>query len=147
MMTLPFQHGVTLSRWLKAVKVMLEKDPGSPKINRLQIIVIVEADMNMIMKVIWTRRLVPQAEKWKYISPVQFRNQKGRTALDTLLLKITTMDLLWLFRLNGALLNNDAVACYDRMIPALSSLHLQSLGLPELAATCSVQLNKRMRHH
>eukprot|EP00957_Ditylum_brightwellii_P087866 6691353-Ditylum_brightwellii.AAC.1 len=99
------------------------------------------------MKVIWARRLVPQAEKWKYISPVQFGNQKGRTALDTLLLKITTMDLLRLFRLNGALLNNDAVACYDRMIPALSSLYLQSLGLPELAATCSVQLNKRMRHH
>eukprot|EP00957_Ditylum_brightwellii_P011134 843796-Ditylum_brightwellii.AAC.2 len=100
---------------------MLEKDPGSPKINRLQVIVIVEADMNMIMKVIWKRCLVPQAEKWKYISPVQFGNRKGRTALNLLLLKITTMDLLQLFSLNGALLNNDAVACYDRMIPALSS--------------------------
>jgi hypothetical protein len=35
MMTLPFQHSFTPSRWLKAVDVMLEKDPGSPKINRL----------------------------------------------------------------------------------------------------------------
>eukprot|EP00957_Ditylum_brightwellii_P102760 7831129-Ditylum_brightwellii.AAC.2 len=79
------------------------------------------------MKVIWVRCLVPQAEKCNYISPVQFGNQKGRTALDALLLKITTMDLLRLFRLNGALLNNYGVACYDRMIPALSSLRLQSL--------------------
>eukprot|EP00957_Ditylum_brightwellii_P034124 2586810-Ditylum_brightwellii.AAC.1 len=124
MMPLPIQHGFTPSRWLKAVDVMLEKDPSSPEINRLQIIVIVKADMNMIMKVIWVRRLVPQAEKCNYISPVQFGNQKGRTALDALLLKITTMDLFRLFRLNGALLNNDAVACYDRMVPALLSLHL-----------------------
>eukprot|EP00957_Ditylum_brightwellii_P119388 9108010-Ditylum_brightwellii.AAC.1 len=75
MMSLPFQHGFTPSRWLKAVDVMLEKDPGSPKINRLRIIVIIEADMNMIMKGIWARRLVPQAEKWKYISPVDFGNR------------------------------------------------------------------------
>eukprot|EP00957_Ditylum_brightwellii_P028207 2129617-Ditylum_brightwellii.AAC.1 len=33
MMSFPFQYGFTLTRWLKAVDVMLEKDPGSPKIN------------------------------------------------------------------------------------------------------------------
>eukprot|EP00957_Ditylum_brightwellii_P145517 11079943-Ditylum_brightwellii.AAC.1 len=106
MMSLPFQYGFTPSRWLKAVDVMLEKDPGSPKINHLQIIVIIEAHMNMIMKVIWARHLVPQAESHDYISQVQLRNRK-----------------------------------------ALSSLHLQSLGLPEMAVTCSVQLNKRMKHY
>eukprot|EP00957_Ditylum_brightwellii_P175996 13401587-Ditylum_brightwellii.AAC.1 len=76
---------------------MLEKDPGSPKLNHLWIIVIVEADMNMVMKVIWARHLVPQAESHGYISLVQFENQKGCKALDELLLKITTMDLLRLF--------------------------------------------------
>eukprot|EP00957_Ditylum_brightwellii_P132780 10124936-Ditylum_brightwellii.AAC.1 len=126
---------------------MLEKDQGSPKLHQLCIIVIVEADMNMIMKVIWARRLVPQAEKHNYISRGLFGNQKGRTALDALLLKITTIDSLCLFHLNGGLLNNDAVTCYDRMIPALSSIHFLSLGLPEAAAKCSVLLNKRMKHH
>eukprot|EP00957_Ditylum_brightwellii_P157113 11957980-Ditylum_brightwellii.AAC.1 len=70
------------------------------------------------MKVIWARRLVPRAEETNCITRVQFGNRKGKTALDNLLLKITTMDSLRLFRLNGALLNNDAVACYNRMIPA-----------------------------
>eukprot|EP00957_Ditylum_brightwellii_P136729 10426576-Ditylum_brightwellii.AAC.1 len=115
--------------------------------HRLHIIVIVEANMNMIMKVIWARRLVPRAEETNYISRVQFGNWKGKTVLDALLLKITTMDSLQLFRLNGALLNNDAVACYDRMIPAVLSLHLQSLGLPESAAICSVKFNKQMKHY
>eukprot|EP00957_Ditylum_brightwellii_P120895 9220547-Ditylum_brightwellii.AAC.1 len=55
MMTLPFRYRFTPLRWLKAVDVMLGKDPGSLKINMLRIIVIVEADTNMIMKVIWAR--------------------------------------------------------------------------------------------
>eukprot|EP00957_Ditylum_brightwellii_P130737 9974474-Ditylum_brightwellii.AAC.1 len=33
------------------------------------------------------------------------------------------------------------------MIPALSSLHLQCIGLPESAAICSAQLNKKMKHY
>eukprot|EP00957_Ditylum_brightwellii_P075227 5716766-Ditylum_brightwellii.AAC.1 len=69
--------------------------------------------MNGIMKVIWNRRLVPAVEKAGMLSPVQFGNRKGQTALDTLLLKVVTMDCLRLFCLNGAILNNDATACYD----------------------------------
>eukprot|EP00957_Ditylum_brightwellii_P136656 10421524-Ditylum_brightwellii.AAC.1 len=65
------------------------------------------------MKVIWNRRLVPAAEKAGMLSPVQFGNRKGRTALDALLLNVVTMDCVRLFRLNGAILNNNATACYD----------------------------------
>eukprot|EP00957_Ditylum_brightwellii_P116054 8853463-Ditylum_brightwellii.AAC.1 len=127
--------------------MMLEKDIGSPKIMRLRIIVIVEGDMNAIMKVIWNRCLVPVAEKAGMLSPVQFGNMKGRTALDALLLKVVSMDCLRLFRHNSAILNNNTTACYDRMIPELSSLHLQSLGLPKKAANYSVLLNHDMKHH
>eukprot|EP00957_Ditylum_brightwellii_P106288 8108142-Ditylum_brightwellii.AAC.2 len=62
MMALPFLLGFTPIRWQKAIDIMLEKDPGSPKITQLQIIVIVEGNMNAIMKVIWNKRLVPVAE-------------------------------------------------------------------------------------
>ena len=81
------------------------------------------------------------------LSEVQFRNRKGRTALDTLLLKIITTDSICLLRLNGAILNNGAVACYDRMIPECTALHLRSLGLPEPATKSSVLLNHNMQHH
>eukprot|EP00957_Ditylum_brightwellii_P020569 1550553-Ditylum_brightwellii.AAC.1 len=56
------------------------------------------------------------------------------------------MDSLYLFRLNGTVLNNDTKACYDRMIPEVTSLHLQSLCLPPAALKCSVLLNKSMLH-
>eukprot|EP00957_Ditylum_brightwellii_P168017 12790279-Ditylum_brightwellii.AAC.1 len=57
------------------------------------------------------------------------------------------MDSLRLFRLNGTVLNNDAKACYDRMIPEVTALHLQSLGLPDNATKCSVEINQKMKHY
>eukprot|EP00957_Ditylum_brightwellii_P143235 10913203-Ditylum_brightwellii.AAC.1 len=133
MMVLPFLLGFTPQRWQTAIDVMLEKNPGRPKISRLRIIVIVGGNMNTIMKVIWNIRIVPVVEKTWFISPVQFGNRKGRTALDALLLKVVTMDCFHLFHLNGVILNNNATSCYDRMIPEVTSIHLQSLGLPEEA--------------
>eukprot|EP00957_Ditylum_brightwellii_P019597 1478368-Ditylum_brightwellii.AAC.1 len=73
--------------------------------------------MNLVMKVIWNKRLVPVAKQFHFLSPVQFGNRTGKTSLDALLLKIATMDSLRLFQLNSAVLNNDAKTCYDRMIP------------------------------
>eukprot|EP00957_Ditylum_brightwellii_P079657 6057365-Ditylum_brightwellii.AAC.1 len=96
-MALTFLLGFTPSRWQKTIDIMLEKDPGSPKITQLQIIVIVEGDMNAIIKVIWNRRLVLVAETTGLISPVHFSNRKGHTALDALLLKVVTLDCFQLF--------------------------------------------------
>eukprot|EP00957_Ditylum_brightwellii_P100395 7652328-Ditylum_brightwellii.AAC.1 len=79
----------------------------------------------------------PDSRKQQLLSPVQFGNRKGKISLGVLLLKITTMDCLQLFCLNGAVLNNNAMACYDRMIPEVTALHLQSLGLTSAATKCS----------
>eukprot|EP00957_Ditylum_brightwellii_P003214 244903-Ditylum_brightwellii.AAC.1 len=98
------------------------------------------------MKIIWNKSLVPTVESSNLLSPVQFGNRKGKTSLGALLLKIITMGCLRLFRLNSAVLNNDAMACYDQMIPEVTALHLQSLGLPSEATKCSVLLNHNMTH-
>eukprot|EP00957_Ditylum_brightwellii_P106030 8087923-Ditylum_brightwellii.AAC.2 len=57
------------------------------------------------------------------------------------------MDCFCLFCLNGAILNNSTTACYNYMIPELTSIHLQRFGLPEEAVNCSVLLNHNMCHH
>eukprot|EP00957_Ditylum_brightwellii_P113748 8672558-Ditylum_brightwellii.AAC.1 len=147
MMSMPWLAGFTPLRWERAIDCMLEKDPGNSRIERLWLIVIVEGDMNATLKIIWNKRLVPTAEKANFLSSVQFGNWKGRTALDALLMKIVTMDCICLFHLNGAILNNDAAACYDRMIPELMVVHLKVLGLPNNATKTSVQLNHKTKHH
>lgn len=52
------KHGIAIPRWCKATNVMIEKDPGRPKINRLRIIHLFEADFNFILKLMWGHRLV-----------------------------------------------------------------------------------------
>eukprot|EP00957_Ditylum_brightwellii_P166824 12697568-Ditylum_brightwellii.AAC.1 len=121
MMSIPWLVGFTPSHWEKTIDCMLEKDPGNPWLHRLRLIVIVEVDMSVTLKIIWNQRLVPTAEKTQCLSPVQFGNRKGQTSLDALLLKIVTMDCMRLYCLNGAILNNNAAACYDRMILELTA--------------------------
>eukprot|EP00957_Ditylum_brightwellii_P036148 2738911-Ditylum_brightwellii.AAC.1 len=39
------------------------------------------------------------------------------------------------------------MACYDQMIPEVTALYLQSLGLPSEATKCSVLLNHNMTRY
>eukprot|EP00957_Ditylum_brightwellii_P127628 9732984-Ditylum_brightwellii.AAC.1 len=82
------------SRWHMALDVMLEKNPGDPKINQLHVMMIGEGNINAIMK---------------------FGSHECRTAPNTLLLKITAMDTIQLFHLNSALITSNEVACYDQI--------------------------------
>ena len=66
MVSMPFRHGFPTSRRCEYLKVMLEKDPTNPLIHRLCIIVILKADFNTTLRIIWMRRLFPVAEKMKY---------------------------------------------------------------------------------
>eukprot|EP00957_Ditylum_brightwellii_P116063 8854271-Ditylum_brightwellii.AAC.1 len=57
------------------------------------------------------------------------------------------MDYIHLYRVNGAILNNNATDCYNCMIPELTAVHLQALGLPDSTTVTSVKLNQNAKHH
>ena len=77
MMPLPFEHGFAPSRWRQCLEVMLEKQPGNPLIHRLRIIVLLEADFNIALRIIWMRRLFPAAEKMGFAKE-QWGSRKNR---------------------------------------------------------------------
>lgn len=60
-MNLTIQRGISVAQWCKATNVLLEKDPGTPCINRLRIIHLFEADFNLFLKIVWGSRLVKKA--------------------------------------------------------------------------------------
>ena len=45
-------------RWTHETEVMLEKDPGDPKLDRLRIICLYEADYNLFLKIMWAHGLI-----------------------------------------------------------------------------------------
>jgi hypothetical protein len=77
MMDLPMKHKFSPLRWQNAIQVLLEKDKGRPNIERLRTIQLVEADLNMVLRIIYGRRLVHHAEDHKLLPKSQFGSRPG----------------------------------------------------------------------
>ena len=59
--------GVSLTRWLTSLVVMIEKIPALPRINKLRVINIYEADYNLLLKYFWPKQATKHAVKEKTI--------------------------------------------------------------------------------
>jgi hypothetical protein len=53
LMSTPFEFGFTLDRWLHALLVMLEKIKGQPCLDKLRVIQLLEADLNIMPCIIF----------------------------------------------------------------------------------------------
>ena len=59
--------GMPLTRWLTSLVVMIEKIPTVPRINKLRVVNIYEADYNLLLKYIWPKQVTKHAVKEKTI--------------------------------------------------------------------------------
>ena len=135
MLNIVTRTGLTPRRWCRAISILLEKDPGRPSINRLRIIHLFEADYNLFLKTLWARRLVQRGEEYKQFGEAQQGSRKGRTANDAVMLKRLTYDLTRIQRTNLGTFDNDAKACYDRIVNGIAMLAAKRLGMPTTAIT------------
>ena len=63
--------GVPLEQWQTCVSCHIKKYPGSPKLHRLWIIHIYEADLSLVLKLLWSQKLIRHAEQhlsWEKIN-------------------------------------------------------------------------------
>ena len=114
------------------MEVMLEKNPGNPLIPRLRIIVLLEADFNIALRIIWMRRLFPAAEKMRF-APEQWGSCKNRHSTYCATMKLLTFESCRHRRMWIAMMAMDAAACYDRIITYLSNVCERRHGLPKKA--------------
>ena len=133
LMNLPLKHGKPLSRWENSTMCMIEKDIGQPKIHRLRLIHLFEADMNGIAKIIWARRFIYHCQDHNLLHSSQHGGLPGFETQHVLLKFRMTTDSALLMRHNLAVNNNDAEACYDRIIPAINGISHMSKGMPASA--------------
>ena len=127
------QQGFVLDRWKTIVSAMIEKIPGTPRIDKLRIIHIFEADLNLLKGIIWGRRLIKHAEIFGALGDEAWGSRGGRGAEECLLLKNFTYILMRLTRTPGGAFDNDAKACYDRIVMVLAMLRARHLGVPTKA--------------
>jgi hypothetical protein len=107
MITIPFRHGFAPSRWLTAIQIMLEKDPGNPQIHCLRVIQLLEADMNLAFRLLWGRRLVHHALSHDALTTWNFGNLPGVSCLSAVLLKVISYDYIRARRLTAVVFIND----------------------------------------
>ena len=132
-MNIAVQSGVSIPRWSNAVNVLIEKDPGKPRLNRLRIIHLFEADFNFFLKLQWGHRLVRRSMKMNMLHDGQHGSVPGRTSLDPIMLTQLTTDLCRILKHDFSRFDNDASACYDRIIIALAMLAARKCGMPNHA--------------
>ena len=96
-----FTWGKTLARWETVTQPLIPKDTGTPCINRIQRITLVEADLNVCLSEIFGHRLMTNAETLGLLHPAQFGSQKGRMAISAVLLKRISYDIIRQARLDA----------------------------------------------
>ena len=130
-MNIAIGRGIALPCWSQAVDIMIEKDFGFPKANRLRIIHLFEADYNLYLKTVWGSRLVRHATSMNLLNDDQRGSVPGRTTLDPLMLNQLTTDMFRILKTNYARFDDNASACFDRIIVALGMLAARQCGMPE----------------
>jgi hypothetical protein len=139
-------RGIAIPRWSQAVNVMIEKDKGQPRLNRLRIIHLFEADYNLFLKLMWGSRLVRRALQMNLLNDGQHGSVPGRTTMDPIMLNQLTTDMCRVLRLNYVRFDNDASACFDRIIVALGMLAARRCGMPIHAVQTHAQSLELMKY-
>ena len=143
--TLPFQHGFSPTRWRTAIQFILEKEPEYPLITILRVIQLLEADMNFTFCLLWGKLLVHHALAKNALTPLNFGDRPGCRVHSALLLKTLSYDYIRYTRLNAIIFNNDAKACFDRIIPSIGLMATERLGKPPTASSCMLATIQGMK--
>ena len=126
--------GHILNRWKAVVNVLIEKIPGVPRINKLRVIHLFEADLNLAFGIIWNRRLLWVNEKADNLGDEQGGCRGGRSSINIVFKKKLTYEIADYTKTDGGTFDNDAKACYDRIVINIAMLICRHFGLPEMGA-------------
>jgi hypothetical protein len=118
-------------RWQKVNTCMIEKLPGTPKINKLRVIHLYEADYNAFNKMIWQRGIVWEAHRQHTLNPGQSGSRPNHSCIDVVISKDQKYTYSSLTRTPMATMDNDAKSCYDRIVATIALLVSHKFGVPE----------------
>ena len=129
-MEIALQHNIILRRWKNTTTTLIEKEPGLPFVHRMCAIHIIEAEVQFLAKKFYVTKLMKGAEKNNLITDEQYGGRAKRQAQSAVINKVLYYNLSHQMLLPSAFMDDDARACYDRIITPLSSLECRKWGAP-----------------
>jgi hypothetical protein len=113
-------YGFFPELWKQDVDLMLENIPGIPRSNKLRIIESLEADLNQVLCITFTRNISRLAKGHSGIISEHQYGRANKTCLAPVLNKLLTVQLLVQKRTEGIVFDNDVKGCYDRIISGIA---------------------------
>jgi len=138
--------GYYLKRWLKVLDVILEKGKG-PVIGKLRTIQLIEADLQLLMRIFIGSRNNKNIELDERLSKYNYGSRSGYSIEDAILEKRLMYDVA--VRSGEPMMHNisDLKACYDRQLPNIGCLVEESVGVDRNAAKMFAKVLPIMQHH
>ena len=122
------KHRYSYERWKTIVNMMIYKEEGNIKIHRLRVIHLYEADLGFLWGIKWGQAM-KKAVKEKSLHQGQYGGLPGRDCTSLTYLEELRFDYSTLTRYPLANFDNDATACYDRILCSVSSLAGRKYGI------------------
>jgi len=110
---------------------MLDKGKG-PKLGKLRVIQLIEADLNFVLRLLWGYRLNRSISRQGLYDTSQFA-VPGKTCTSAAFNKVLFLDLTRQLKVESSMTDKDASAAFDRVLPALAIVTCERLGLPPSA--------------
>jgi hypothetical protein len=130
MLNLSNTKGFALDHWKTVVNVMIYKKPGVYLIDQLRVIHLFEADYNFMIGFIFGRRALYSGVAQHTLHPSQWA-QPGRQCADVVVMRELTLSMAHMLKIELGGFENDAAACYDRILMNMMGAAIERMGVPE----------------
>ena len=133
-MNLGASFGLTIPRWRTAVCVMIEKALGYFLLHKLQWITLFALDYNLIMGILLGKCLVENAESNGWVHKDLWGSQPNQSAPDAIFVKELMYNIARMTNTPLVTFDNNAKACYNRVVMVVALLLERYWGLPKTTA-------------
>ena len=117
------------------------------KINRLRFIGKYEADYNLLLKFYWLKLTPQHAEREGTLGTSQLGIRPHKSSNDASVINELIVDIYRIQKCMLTIKQNDAAACYDRIIANHSSLNSRREGTPKKVCQLRVNTLNSSKHH
>ena len=111
--------------WRNIVTCMIEKDIGSAKIHQLRVIYLYKCDLNLLLG-LYMREIDQHCEDNHLFNKGSYGGRPVRRSIDSFIADVTQVEIVMITRRILVRFNNNAAACFDRIMPHILCLCLQS---------------------
>ena len=127
--SLPVETGYSPKRWCQRLECSLEKKGKRLRPDELRTIVLLEADYNQCLKLIFGKRMMRNAEHSTEYPAAQFGSKRGSRPIEAVRLKRMTLDIIRLNRRPASIITTDLHSCYDRIVHTVGALSTRKHGV------------------